>query len=590
MARSESGDELDELFDETRSGSNAPRHLADRRSGAAWLNPALFALALFVVASFFLAGLALVRTTGDDSPSEAVIQSAGTQRTAQIDSVLALIGLETIEVAERDGKIHLLGSVETEEQRAEAIAAAEAIAGAGSVDATNLTVTGDATPVSIEGSGAGNDDAAPADRQRAAALQADIDRLTAVNPLIYETGQSDPSPIQQLVLNNVALAMQAYPELQIAIVGHTDSMGSDESNTALSLRRADGVKGYLESQGIDGARLTVEARGEDSSSGSEALAGLERRVSFEVGGAAATDAPAETLQIALVAPSARNDLAFTQSMVDAVEMIAAERGNVDVAITDSTFVPSEAAAAIRDYAEQDYDLVIAHGVEFGPELIDLVKEFPDVTFAWGTATDTFGLPNLYAYDAAAEEGGYVMGAIAARLSQSNVIGVVGPIEVGDAARYVNGFEAGARSQSPQPRVNIAYTGSFGDIALAASTAESHIESGADVLTGSAEMVVGAVAVADQHDALWFGTQADQTSLAPNVVVASQVYRWEVTLRPIIADIDSGQAAGRGLVADIANGGLVLVYNPDFNLPAEVRQEADDLTSQIGTGSLTVPAD
>jgi basic membrane protein A len=505
--------------------------------------------------------------------------------------VLTLMGLETIEVTERDGKVHLLGSVETEEQRDEAIAAAEAIAGADVVDAVNLVVAGDVAPAASGGSSDDDQqaDAAPADGQRAAALQAEIDRLIAVNPLIYDVGQSDPSPIQQVVLNNVALAIHAHSGLEIAVVGHTDSQGSDETNTALSLRRAGGVKSYLESQGIAGDRLIVEARGEEASSGSDALAGLERRVTFEVRGAAATEANAEPLQIALVAPSARNDLAFTQSMVDALDTIAAERSNVDIAITDSTFVPSEAAAAIRNYAEQDYDLVIAHGVEFGPELIDMVREFPDVTFAWGTATETFGLPNLYAYDAAAEEGGYVMGAMAASLSESNVVGVVGPIEVGDAQRYVNGFEAGARSQSPRPMVEIAYTGSFGDIALAASTAESHIASGADVLTGSAEMVVGAVAVAEQQDVLWFGTQADQTSLAPSVVVASQVYRWEVTLRPIIADIDNGQPAGRGLVADIANGGLVLVYNPDFDLPDEVRQEADDLTSRISSGSLTVPA-
>lgn len=593
MARSESGDELGELFDESRPTSDASRRRSSRRSGTAWLNPAFFVLALFVMASLFLAGLALVRSSGDDSASEAVIQSTGTetQRTAQIDAVLTLMGLETIEVTERDGKVHLLGSVETEEQRDEAIAAAEAIAGADVVDAVNLVVAGDVAPAASGGSSDDDQqaDAAPADGQRAAALQAEIDRLIAVNPLIYDVGQSDPSPIQQVVLNNVALAIHAHSGLEIAVVGHTDSQGSDETNTALSLRRAGGVKSYLESQGIAGDRLIVEARGEEASSGSDALAGLERRVTFEVRGAAATEANAEPLQIALVAPSARNDLAFTQSMVDALDTIAAERSNVDIAITDSTFVPSEAAAAIRNYAEQDYDLVIAHGVEFGPELIDMVREFPDVTFAWGTATETFGLPNLYAYDAAAEEGGYVMGAMAASLSESNVVGVVGPIEVGDAQRYVNGFEAGARSQSPRPMVEIAYTGSFGDIALAASTAESHIASGADVLTGSAEMVVGAVAVAEQQDVLWFGTQADQTSLAPSVVVASQVYRWEVTLRPIIADIDNGQPAGRGLVADIANGGLVLVYNPDFDLPDEVRQEADDLTSRISSGSLTVPA-
>ena len=58
---------------------------------------------------------------------------------------------------------------------------------------------------------------------------------------------------------------------------------------------------------------------------------------------------------AIVAPSASNDLAFSQSMVDGV----ANMSTVDVDITDGTFIVEDAAAAIRGYAEDGFDLVIA---------------------------------------------------------------------------------------------------------------------------------------------------------------------------------------------------------------------------------------
>jgi len=158
--------------------------------------------------------------------------------------------------------------------------------------------------------------------------------------------------------------------------------------------------------------------------------------------------PAAPFRIAVVAPSPTNDLAFTQSMFDAVNAIAEERGNVEIAFSEGMFVVDDAAAALRDYAAQGYDLVIAHGSQYGSSLQEIAPDFPETSFAWGTTVDTFGLDNVYAYEARSEEGGYVNGVIAASLSQSGVIGVVGPIETGDAKLYVDGFVAGARSVDP----------------------------------------------------------------------------------------------------------------------------------------------
>ena len=56
-----------------------------------------------------------------------------------------------------------------------------------------------------------------------------------------------------------------------------------------------------------------------------------------------------------------------------------------------------------------------------------------MTFAWGTAADNFGLDNVFAYTVRSDEGGFVNGTVAAALNESGVIGVVGPIEVGDAS-------------------------------------------------------------------------------------------------------------------------------------------------------------
>lgn len=83
----------------------------------------------------------------------------------------------------------------------------------------------------------------------------------------------------------------------------------------------------------------------------------------EDGGRSADD----PIRIAMVGPSASNDLAFTQSMVDSLNRLG-EDHNIEVDITDGTFVIEDAAVAIRGYAEDGFDIVLAHGSRPGPRL------------------------------------------------------------------------------------------------------------------------------------------------------------------------------------------------------------------------------
>ena len=304
------------------------------------------------------------------------------------------------------------------------------------------------------------------------------------------------------------------------------------------------------------------------------------------------EAPVEAtgpFKVAVVTPSAINDLAFSQSMYDALLAIQTEMGaeNFEFVVSDSMFVVEDASSAIRDYASQDYNLIIAHGSQYGAALQEIAPDFPEVSFAWGTAGDTFNLPNVFAYEAFSQEGGYVSGVLAAALNKSGVIGVVGPVEVGDAKLYVDGFVAGVKATNADITVNVNYTGSFSDVALASEAAQTHIGAGADVMSGSAQMVVGAVGVAKEKGVLWFGTQADQASLAPDIVVACQIYDWAVVLRDIISLVNEGTFGGKAYALSLENEGLKMVYNPGFSLPADVKALGDAAAKGIVDGTVTI---
>lgn len=305
---------------------------------------------------------------------------------------------------------------------------------------------------------------------------------------------------------------------------------------------------------------------------------------------APTDVP-EPFRIAVIMPSATTDLAFSQSMWSALEKVQAELGGptaVELAYTDGMFNVPDAAAAIRDYASQGYDIVIAHGSQYGASVQEIAPEFPTTTFAWGTDVNTFGLPNVYAYTAAAEEGGYINGILAAKLTQSKIIGVTGPLEVGDAKTYIDGFVQGVTAGDPTITVSKTFTGSFSDVALMTAAATTHIANGADILTGSSQSVVGSIGAAkDAGNVLWFGTQSDQASLAPELVVACQVYDWTGMIKDMISKHQAGTLGGEVYTLHLSNGGLQIAYNPGYALPADVKAAGDAAIAGIKDGTITV---
>jgi basic membrane protein A and related proteins len=306
------------------------------------------------------------------------------------------------------------------------------------------------------------------------------------------------------------------------------------------------------------------------------------------GGAATTGKP---LRVAVIMPSATTDMAFSQSMFSALKSVQAEMGGesaMEIKYSENMFKVPDAAAALRDYASQGFDIVIAHGSQYGSSVQEVAKDFPKVTFAWGTEVNTFGMPNVYAYTAAAEEGGYVNGVLAALLSKTKQIGVTGPVDAGDAKTYVDGFDQGVAATDPAAKLSETWTGSFSDVALMTEAAKTHIASGADVLTGSSQSVVGSIGAAKENgNVLWFGTQQDQASLAPELVVASQQYDWTGILKEMIANRKEGKLGGESFVLQLKNGGLKMVFNPDYQLPADAKAAADKAIAGITDGSITV---
>ena len=298
----------------------------------------------------------------------------------------------------------------------------------------------------------------------------------------------------------------------------------------------------------------------------------------------------EKVRIALVLPATVDDLAWGQSMVEGLKAVQKTMGadKVEVATSEKLGSPVDAGAAIRQYATQGYDIIIAHGSQYQSVLMDIAKDFPKTTFAYGSGFTTAA--NIFAYDPQAQEGGYLLGMLAAMMTKSGTVGIVGPMESGDAVTYNSGVQQGVAKGKADVKTRIAYTGSFDDIVGAGNLAKTEMSAGADILTGSSQQAVGAMrAVAETKGNYWLSTDMDQSSVAPDTVLAAQAYNWEKVVTKIIDLRKQGILGGQHLILNFADGTIELKFNPKLvdKIPAATKAAVEQAKQDIISGKLKV---
>jgi basic membrane protein A len=304
-------------------------------------------------------------------------------------------------------------------------------------------------------------------------------------------------------------------------------------------------------------------------------------------------APSSKVKIALIVESTVDDKGWGQAMADAIKAVQKKYGPALVEFSYSEKMkPVDAGSAARQYASSGFDIVIAHGAQYKNLVLEMADEFPKTSFAFGTSAE-IGPKNVFTYMPESEQTGYLNGLIAGMVTKSNVIGLVGPVDGGDAARYDRGFVLGVKAVNAKAEVKVAHTGSFGDFVKAGELAQTHIKAGADVLTGSSQQALGALqAVATYKDRpiWWVGQDTAQLAIPESAkVIAASSYDYVAVVEQLIAKRQAGVLGGENLPLTFENGGFVFKYNDKVGpvLTKEIRAKVDESKASLSGGKLAL---
>lgn len=311
----------------------------------------------------------------------------------------------------------------------------------------------------------------------------------------------------------------------------------------------------------------------------------------ESGGTAGTGSASGTpLKVGIVFDSGgRGDKSFNDSAWAGVQRAETELGIETMPIESASEKDYETNLSAA--ADRGCDLVIAVGINMQTALERVAPNYPNTKFAIVDAV--VDLPNVSSLLFHEEEGSFLVGYLAGRMSQTGKIGFVGGQRIALIEKFQYAYWAGAKYANPGIELMPAkYTGDWNNVDNAKVTADLLFNTGADVVYHAAGRAgLGVIRSAKENGKWAIGVDSDQDYLEPGSVLTSMVKRVDVAVFNTITDVQNGAFAGGSSTAygleEDGVGISELTYTRD-TIGEEILAELETIRQRIIDGEMTVP--
>jgi basic membrane protein A and related proteins len=311
------------------------------------------------------------------------------------------------------------------------------------------------------------------------------------------------------------------------------------------------------------------------------------------GNSAAAGDSASGLKVALLTQGPVTDQGWYAGGYQGLMMI---RDSLGAEVShQQTATPAEFDEAFRSYGSSGYDVIIAHGSEYTDAAMRAGESFPGamIIVSGGGKLARNVVPLMFTL----EDASYLAGMVAAGMSKSGIIGLVGGAEIPTVESVFLAFEAGAKSINPSIQIAKTYTGSWDDVAAAKEAALAQIRRGADVITHNTDAASFGVfqAVRETVKAgktTWaIGMNSNQNDVAPDVILGSAEIRIPEAILDVARRWQRGEVGGKSIYITAADGIVGYVPNPALasKVPAELQAKVDSAQARIRRGELKVPS-
>jgi len=262
----------------------------------------------------------------------------------------------------------------------------------------------------------------------------------------------------------------------------------------------------------------------------------------------------------------------------------------DARYTTVDYAPDlENLPELRSLVSQGCDLVIGVGFENAPYIEALSQEYPDQRFAIvDVAVEGDNVASIVYRE---QEGDFLMGVLAAMLTETGRVGFIGGMDIDPIRRIESGFTQGVAYQDPSVEVVSDLAGTFSEPEVGRELALQQYDSGVDVIyNGAGRTGLGIIEAAEETGHLTIGTSGDQRYLAPGYMVGNRPKRVDTAVLVLITELYNGEFTPGVRSLGLAEEGLSIGPFDDSLVTAAMLDRLSELEKMIVNGTLMVGVD
>ena len=253
-----------------------------------------------------------------------------------------------------------------------------------------------------------------------------------------------------------------------------------------------------------------------------------------------------------------------------------------------TKTPADFEENFREYGAQGYDLVFGHGFEFQDAAKRVGPQFPKTLYVTTSGNTAAG--NVAGIRFSFSDASYLAGMLAASMSRSGTLGVIGGTELPPVKESFTAFEAGARRVNPKIQVLTSFVGNWDDVSAGKELALAQFARGADVIFQNADAAGLGVfqAAREKRSAYVVGSNADQNNIAPEVTLGSVLIDLPQAFLAVAREVKDGGFRARVVTFDARSDVVRFVVNPAIRdrIPARALARVDSISAMIHAGTFT----
>jgi basic membrane protein A len=302
--------------------------------------------------------------------------------------------------------------------------------------------------------------------------------------------------------------------------------------------------------------------------------------------AAEPTAPPETApKVAMVLPGSIADQGYNAAAYAGL-LAVEETYGAEIAFSEMLQF-ADHDEVFRSYINEGYEIIIAHGLEFGDAIEALSPEFPDAKFV--IVNGIVAGPNYASLQPQLQEATYVAGYICGQMSETDKVGGIGGFSYPTIVSWLEGFRFGAEAANPDIEVTIGYINSFDDIALGKEAALAQISAGRDCIIHIADAAgIGMIQAAEEEGVWAIGFAFDQNELAPDTVITSAIVDYGMMIEDAVGAILDGTFVFDTVHKPGLESGAIKLADFHGLVPEDIAAEAEDLRQQVMSGEVQVP--